>query len=776
MESRTVASRDVYIWGIITALGVVAGYVAVLFANIRHFYTDDTESQYAPLWVMLGRQLRAGQFPVMVPEHWMAGNYTIEEAGLLNPPQLLIDLIAPSVGNLALYATVVKLIFAIILGLGVYRICLAYGAKAPWAAVAGTAIPFTGWLLFFDEASWMTAFTGTAWLVHAWASGVRYARGPGGSEGPGGGSLRNHVGLRGRRIEHSGPIPTFVFLYLAISVQYIFPAVEAGLMIGAVAVGELVYQKKWRPSLRLLLVAVCAALAGLMTYLPSMMSAKVTWRGTAQINNDQFLTVPWSESLNASLPSTLPAFNSWWGYVQPMPVVYIAWFLIPALAFVDWSKALDSAREFTAPALFTVMALMWTAGPGTIGPLRWPVRVLPMVALGLLVLVCVLLGRFATFDGWRRRGVAAAVLIGLLWARSFSAAPREVVWHIVAALAVAALGAAVVWIGRSRGTVAACALVIVSTFPIAFLQVWAAQPTPMGWNLPENRSEMKAAFPDFPGTTLQLGDRMLIQPDERKLSGAYGSLVFGNYAKDLELTYVSGYTPNGHYWFGEMLCMRWDTSVCPDAYRRAFAAEPTTGETVVDLMKVDRVVLQRALYPDARDQSAPPGWKWVDYPGHEKYIVVLEREGGLISTQNGRVAAVHGGTATSVAESDTTSRVRVSSVDGGRVVFARLGWPGYHVTLDGHDIPFAVVAKTFVAVDIPAGTTSGDLVLTWRPPGWQIGGAAALLGLLGVGVLEWAYLRGRRRTDESAEQTEEPTPQDTDTREPGEPDLADAIR
>ncbi|BDU01198.1 MULTISPECIES: hypothetical protein [Nocardia] len=748
-ERSTFPSREVWTWGVITALGVVAGYGAVLLANVRHFYTDDTESQYAPLWVMLGRYLREGRLPALVPEHWMAGNYTIEEAGLLNPPQLLIDLIAPSVDNLALYATVVKLIFAIVLALGVYRICLAYGAKAPWAAVAGAAIPFTGWLLFFDEASWMTAFTGTAWLAHAWASGVRYARG------------------------RSGPIPTFVFLYLAISVQYIFPAVEAGLMVGAVVIGELVYQKAWRPALRLLTVAACAALAGLATYLPSMLSAKVTWRGTAQINNDQFLTVPWSESLNASLPSTLPAFSSWWGYVQPMPVVYIAWFLVPALAFVDWRKALGSAREFVAPALFAVMALMWTAGPGAVGPLRWPARVLPMVALGLLVLVCVLLGRFATVQDWRRRGVAAAVLIGLLWARSFSAAPHEVIWHVVAALGVAALGAVAVWLGRSRGAAAACALIVVSVFPIAYLQVWAAQPTPMGWNLPENRSEMKAAFPDFPGTTLQLADRMLIPPAERNLSGAYGSLVFGNYAKDLELTYVSGYTPNGHYWFGETLCMRWDTSVCPDAYRRAFATEPTTGRTIVDLMKVDRVVLQRALHPDARDRPAPSGWRWVDYPGHEKYISVLERVDGLISARDGRIAATQGVTATSVAESDTTSRVRVNSPEGGRVVFARLGWPGYRVTIDGRAIPSTLVAKTFVAVDIPAGS-SGELVLSWQPPGWRIGVAAALAGLLGVGALEWAYLRGRRRLDGSAEPSDAPSPPDPAVTP--DTDLADAVR
>nr|WP_062987179.1 hypothetical protein [Nocardia anaemiae] len=746
MESSAPARRDVYKWGFITALGVIAGYGAVLLANARHFYTDDSESQYGPLWVMLGRSLRDGRFPVLVPEHWMAGNYAIEEAGLLNPPQLLIDLIAPSIDNIALYTTVVKLIFAVILGTGVYRVCLEYGARLPWAAVAGVSIPFTGWLLFFDEASWYTAFTGTAWLVHAWASGVRYARGRG------------------------GPIPTFVFLYLAISVQYIFPAVEAGLMIGAVAVGEVVFQRKWQPSLRLLAVAGCAAVAGLATYLPSMLSAKVTWRGTAQINNDQFLTVPWSESLNASLPSSLPAYNSWWGYVQPMPVVYIAWFLIPALAFIDWRKARASWREFSAIALVALMALMWTAGPGTIGPLRWPARVLPMLALGLLVLVCVLLGRFATFDNWRGRGIAAGVLIGLLWVRSFSAAPREVVWHVVAAVGIAVLGAAVVWLGMKKSMAAACALTIVSVFPIAFLQVYAAQPTPMSWNLPELRSEMRAAFPKFPGTTLQLADRGLIRPEDRSLRGAYGSLVFGNYAKDLEKTYVSGYTPNGHFWFGEMLCMRWDTSVCPDAFRRAFATEPTTGRTIVDLMKVDRVVLQKALYPDARNQPAPPGWQWVDYPGHEQYIAVLERVGGLLSAQNGRVSAVSGGTATSVSESELTSRVRVSSDRGGRVVFARLGWPGYQVTLNGRAIPFDVVAKTFVAVDIPAGTENGDLVLTWRPPGWKIGGVAILLGLLGIGALQWMFVRGRER-DVDVDRSEPPV-----TATVSEPDLAGAAR
>ena len=276
----------------------------------------------------------------------------------------------------------------------------------------------------------------------------------------------------------------------------------------------------------------------------------------------------------------------------------------------------------------------------------------------------------------------------------------------------------------------------------------------MSWNLPESRSEMKEAFPDFEGTTLQLGDRALIAPGDKTLDGAYGSLAFGNYPKDLELTYTSGYTPNGHFYFGDLLCMRWDMSVCPDAFRRAFTVEPTTGRTIVDLMNVDRVVLQNALYPDARKNPAPDGWKWVDYPGHENYISVLERVDGPVSTRNGRIADAHGVEATSIAESNMSSTLRVSSETGGKVVFARLGWPGYRASIDGQPVPIDVVAKSFVTVDVPAGTKDAELVLTWRPPGWKVGGASMVAGVLGLGVLEWMYLRNRRKDGINTVKTE----------------------
>ncbi|SUD48340.1 Predicted membrane protein [Nocardia otitidiscaviarum] len=111
---------------------------------------------------------------------------------------------------------------------------------------------------------------------------------------------------------------------------------------------------------------------------------------------------------------------------------------------------------------------------------------------------------------------------------------------------------------------------------------------------------------------------------------------------------------------------------------------------------------------------------------------------------SGRVSATRDVAATSVSETDTTRRVRVSSARGGQVVFARLGRPGYRATLDGRPVPISTVVQSFVAVRIPAGTESAELVLTWRPPGWKIGLATGAAGVLGLAVSQWWYLRTRR--------------------------------
>ncbi|MEV5833560.1 hypothetical protein [Nocardia sp. NPDC052112] len=55
------------------------------------------------------------------------------------------------------------------------------------------------------------------------------------------------------------------------------------------------------------------------------------------------------------------------------------------------------------------------------------------------------------------------------------------------------------------------------------------------------------------------------------------------------------------------------------------------------------------------------------------------------------------------------------------------------------------IAGSFVAADIPAGTTAADLTLTWRPPGWEISTGTTAGGLAGIGLLQLTHQRLRRR-------------------------------
>ncbi len=79
--------------------------------------------------------------------------------------------------------------------------------------------------------------------------------------------------------------------------------------------------------------------------------------------------------------------------------------------------------------------------------------------------------------------------------------------------------------------------------------------------------------------------------------------------------------------------------------------------------------------------------------------------------------------------------------EGGSVVFAMLGWPGWTATFDGHSVPVGRNYAGLLTVTLPPNS-SGHLELTFEPPGLRVGGAAALVGLVGAVALGWF---GRRR-------------------------------
>lgn len=721
-------------WGAVTALTVGLGYLLILLRNRQFFLQDDSEAGAVPNWLYIGDRLHRGELTILTPDAWMSGNWTAEgQNGLWNPVQLAIYYLAPMVDRLDLLAAGVKGCFALVLALGVYRVALAYGARPAWAAVVGAAMPFSGWVLYYDSATWVTSLFALAWTTQAWASGIRYARGK------------------------SGPVPVFVFTYLALSIGYVHGAIGMGLVSGCVMVGEGMRSRSWVPAAKVAAVAIAAALCGLVTFLPGYLTASVTWRVLAGAVNNNMLTAPWSETLNAAIPTALPAIRGFSGQVQQAPVSYIAWFILPVLAFVDWGRARRLVRQLTGPLMLLVIMLVFTAGPSNLGPIRWPARMLPLLAAVVLVLIGVLVSRAASLVAWRRKAVIATVLAVISVLRSGSAFPHGIFEFALWGLVLLVVTALVITLGRRFGGAAATGAVLVSILAVLWVQV-GAFPSNLGvsqWHMPVSRSAAKAHFPNYQGVTLQLGQRAPVKTPA-DAEATWRSLVFGNYPRTLGLDYVNSYTAIGHQKFSSLLCIRWEGGTCQNAEKYLFATEPATGLTYADLMGLDRVVLIKHAFPHAPSQAAPDGWQFV---GNDPLSWILERTTPR-PAQPGRVVASPGVTVTDAApSSDTAESMTVASPSGGSVVFSRLLWPGYTATLDGVPVPVDSVKGVFVSVRLPAGTHAARLALSFRPPGTTLGlllagvGAALVTGLLALDVISRRRRRDRDRNDTAPEGT-----------------------
>jgi hypothetical protein len=705
--------------GLVVTATVLVGHLVVLAHNRRFFYQDDAANYFHPMWQDIGRRLRDGSFPVLAPEHWMAGNYVIEaQVGLWNPVLLALQALAPSVSRLAVLAAAVAIGFGVLLGLGTYRVALAHGARTEWAAVAGAAAPFAGWTLHYDSASWTIALICTAFVAHAWASLVRYANGL------------------------SGPLPAFAWLYLDLSTGYPYGALAAGVVTLGVLVGAAFVHRSRGTLARAAGVGLAAVACAAISYLPGAASYEVTFKQAADQTfvNDGSLVLSWSEALLVVLPTHLPQMTSFGGD-ETVPSTYVAWFLLPALPFLRWSVLAARVRSLAGPLTVAGLMLLVAAAPAQAGPLRWPARYVVYVGLALLVLFALAASAGLAQDHLRRRALLSTGLVVVCGIRAASvSAPLLGDDHLRAGVLVLVAGAAALVALRRAGSRGGAAALLLSLPCVLALQL-TVFPSNEGWeerNLPSDYAAADATFPQFPGSTLQLGRSELVPEGLRSLDVDWRTLNAGSYARGLGRDYVNAYTPVGHLAFAELLCMDYFGDTCPEARETLFERRDDGG-TLADLMALDRVVLQRAQFPRAHLEAAPPGWDRVEV---NDMVVVLEREGGLGEGPGG-VTRTDGVEVVGAPErSDLGWRGTVRSASGGTVVLSRLAWPGYTAELDGRPLEVGQLDDIFLAVDVPAG--SGELVVRYEPPGWRTGGLLALVGLLALAALAVEDRRRRR--------------------------------
>lgn len=687
------------------------------FLRDRTFYMrGDTGTQFVPTWFHLGELVRSGTWPVwMDPDAWAGGNYAAEALfGVYSPLSPLLWLAMSASPDLAVGMFAVKAATLVALTLGTYLVAREYGAERWAAAVMSVALPFSSFTLYWDAASWaagLVAFAHVPWVWWAF-----------------------------RRVLRGTMNPLWGFLVGALAITQGNPYGVLGVvLVGAGLLVEGVLTRNGRGAFRLLLLGGCVAALLPLVYLPLLAQQGLTYREAGALfeNYDRLRPNP-GDLLGLSSPTFVPDITVF-GARARVPSTYFAWFVLPLLPWFRFEVLRQRARELSGAALLALGYLLLALGPSKLWLFRWPLRHVEYLYLGLAVLLAVLLSAGLHRTDVRRRVLASGGLVALTGWLTWSQEPAWLRVSVGGPLLLVALTAGLLgwhlWGPRRTQLLAIPLLGGTVVVLLAQILVFPANGSLRNWKFPTDVEQLRADFDDRDGTVLQFATHF--QKDKRP-GDPWADYLGGTMYHVADVDSVNTYSGMGYAAFTSKLCLRYNGFTLECSPERAWRPAEPGEPALVDLMKVDTVVVQPKLAPGF---VTPEGWT----AETDRHVIVLRRDeaqaypGSRLSWADG-VEVTRARTI-----DDHTQHATVATRDGGRLVFALLDWPGYRATLDGKELTVKHDAAGLLTVVVPPGSR-GEVELTFEPPGLRPGLAAAAAGLLGALVLGLLSFRsGRRR-------------------------------
>lgn len=701
-------------------LFTLVGTLLPLVQTPTFYFWDDTAVAAAGVWQRIARSLLSGELPFLQLDMWRGGNLAAEAAtGMWNPLMVGLMILTYPIDDLAVAFTVAKVILFLVTAAGVYLLARSYGAN-PWlAAVAGSSYTFSGWLLFLDGTAWVNGTAATAILPWSWWA-IR----------------RAFV----TEFRPGGIVLAVLLGYMSASTGNPYAALGLALVYASMAV-EAVVARRGRALAWLVGMGFTTLLLFLVAYLPFIYTSSSGARSASGLWNDEFLAVNLSDLLGMSSPTHQPYITIFGNRPMVMPGTYLAWYVLPLVPWLRWRLLRERWRELTSVLCFGAIYLLLVLGPSQIWLFRWPARLLPFLYLAVIVVFASLASAGLHTEKPRSRFALTALAVFLGTWLAFSDDPVPWRWHGLVAVLIL-VGAAVIVRWGSGGVRGMLAMSIGSlVFLSAQLALHPMNSNTTDYRPPTSKSAMQERFADRDGVTVQIfttGRLLSLYPPAE----GWQDFLTGNLPSLAGMDSTTAYSGIGFSKFDKALCATFTGDACPELWNSLWRVPKGADRSLADLIRAENVVVLNGYVPKL---EVPAGWV---EESRTKVATVYHRVGAT-ANPGGTISAW--GTGVQVSADTRVGPVgEVGTVSTGnektRITFARIAWPGYSLTVNGHRVRTTAGPAGLLTAELPRGLTNAHFALDFRPPGLRLGLALAAAGvLLLVGLVALSAYGLRRR-------------------------------
>jgi hypothetical protein len=690
-------------WLVITAVCSIFVILVPHWISPGYYFDDDVRHYSLPQIYEVGKHLSQGELNFLSLRSVYAGNFIGEgQLALFNPVTLILYVTMAQVGDLGTAALIYAGFHLLLMALGVYFLALRLRISPGYACVAGITVVTAPMIGYWYASSWWTALSTNAWL----------------------------------------PWAMLAFIATVGNINYLFWAVltAAAVLIGGWPHGSIAlllfamvtvwcYEGDRRRSFAVLLIWGGIALAlSLPTLFPLFIYVKEGIRSEWGTGNSGLMVSTLDELLSFSLPSYLSAVPHFFGKTQAkQPNYYVAWYFLPIIV-IFYQEIIQYWKKSGFPirvcgyliAIFFLLSL----GPEQIGSLRWPFRFSPYFHLFLILFLSFVISHT---ESWPKPKLSIVFLVlGIGCILCIQQTPELFYLHLLFYFFSAVSSYLLLNLSKEHDrpiVLLSCSLMVY----FAIHLIWPSNENVGHWSSPLVAPSIDRHL---------AAENTLIVQKRSKEDGNWSKLPSGNIVLWESGQFINGYSPIEPKGLKRFFCFNMWSWVCKFP-EKLFVKDDHTDVDWGTLFNLTEIRIERGHdFSEQMKKFAPQnGFSLVsEDDDHAVWRRTLKSHPGTVSWLAEGMAVKQ----IAAIASDHESLLVTNSSDRPRqIIWARVPYAGYEITLDGHSLNVASYEDTLLTTFIPPHVVSGTLKLKYLPPGfhWTIPLAiAAFIFSLGISL------------------------------------------